>query len=253
MQALNVVLKFTERCNLNCSYCYYFNGLDQSYKEKPAILSIPTATKIVEFLTQGINEIGIKYLSISIHGGEPLLMPKDKFEALCELLFSISPKLDGFVLHLQTNGTLLDKEWIDIFRKFQIKVGISLDHSGHGSYYKTEKAIKLLQKERYDFGVLSVIDPTNDAEIIYNHLVKTLNINGIDFLWPDFTHDRRPPYSAEKYGEFINKMFNIWTINDDPNTRIRFLNSYINLFLGSEGLIYGAEEQTKEMVFISLL
>lgn len=86
MQALNVVLKFTERCNLNCSYCYYFNGMDQSFKERPALLSIDTAIKVVNFLKTGIIEMNIKYLSISIHGGEPLLMPKNQFRTICILI-----------------------------------------------------------------------------------------------------------------------------------------------------------------------
>ena len=36
-KALTVILKLTERCNLNCAYCYYFNGNDHSFKSKPAV------------------------------------------------------------------------------------------------------------------------------------------------------------------------------------------------------------------------
>lgn len=135
---------------------------------------------------------------------------------------------------------------------FNIKVGISLDgpkeyhdkyrlyHSGHGSYSKTEKAINLLKQEKYDFGILSVIAPYNDPKIIYSHFVHTLGVNGIDFLWPDFTHNKLPLYPATKYGEFICGMLKEWTAHDDPKIRIRFINSYLNLLLGGEGLIYGA-------------
>jgi uncharacterized protein len=253
VNSLNLVLKFTERCNLNCSYCYYFNGLDKTFKERPALLSMNILEQIVHFLSEGIEDLEIRNIGISIHGGEPLLMAKNKFITICDKLYkSLFPKLDNFSLSIQTNGVLIDKEWIKIFEQFKIKVGISLDgpaeyhdkyrlyHSGKGSYYKVEKAIRLLQSENYDFGILSVIDPANDPEVIYNHFTKFLGITGVDFLWPDFTHDRLPPiYSTLKYGEFITQMFKIWTKNDDPKIQIRFLNSYLGIFLGKSSLIYG--------------
>jgi len=257
MHNLSLVLKFTKRCNLNCSYCYYFNGLDQTFKERPAILSSNVLEEIICFLENGIIDLDIKELSISIHGGEPLLMRKDKFIYICEQFYKrLSIKLSKFSLVLQTNGTLIDKEWIEIFKQFKITLGISLDgnaeshdkyriyHSGKGSYNKVEKAIKLLQHENYDFGILSVIDPSNNSEIIYNHIIKHLNITGTDFLWPDFTHDRLPKYSAIQYGEFITNIFKIWIKDDNPSIQIRFLSSYLSLFLGGTSLIYGVGSHT---------
>ena len=56
MEALNLVLKLSERCNLNCRYCYYFNGLDQSFRARPAILKDEILEQIIKFLQQGIDE-----------------------------------------------------------------------------------------------------------------------------------------------------------------------------------------------------
>ncbi len=267
MNSLNLVLKVTERCNLNCSYCYYFNGLDQSFKERPAYLSHYILKDIIYFLSQGITELGIKNLGISIHGGEPLLIPKERFISICEEIeHGLSPKLDNLCFSIQTNGVLIDKEWIKIFERFNISVGISLDgpqkyhdkyrvyHSGKGSYSKVEKAIRLMQQENYNFGILSVIDPTNDPELIYDHLITSLGITGLDFLWPDFTHDRLPPHPAIKYGEFITEIFKIWSKRDEPKVRIRFLNSYLQIFLGGSSLIYGigANKNLEELHLITI-
>lgn len=114
-----------------------------------------------------------------------------------------------------------------------------VDHKGKGSYNKVEKAIKLLKKMNYDFGILSVINPTFNPKIIYDHFVRNLEIKGFDFLWPDYTHDRPPPYPAQQYGKFMVEILEEWRKDDDPNIQIRFLNSYINLFLGKSSLIYG--------------
>ena len=35
VQFVEVILKTAERCNLNCSYCYFFHGGDDSYKKHP--------------------------------------------------------------------------------------------------------------------------------------------------------------------------------------------------------------------------
>lgn len=267
MSHFSLVLKFTERCNLNCSYCYYFNGLDSTFKSRPKSLSKEVAHKVLSFLEQGITELGITNLDISIHGGEPLLMPKGDFVYICQIFQdSLSRKLLNLTFSMQTNGTLIDEEWIKIFSKFQIKVGISIDgpkeyhdkyrvyHNGRGSYDKISKAIELLQKENYNFGVLAVIDPQNDPGILYDHFIKTLKIKGLDFLWPDFTYNRPPPYPATKYGEFVTNVFRIWTEHDDPSIQIRFLSSYLNIFLGGTSFIYeiGSDKEEGDLHLITI-
>jgi len=34
-KTIEVVLKLTERCNIDCTYCYVFNKGDESYKKHP--------------------------------------------------------------------------------------------------------------------------------------------------------------------------------------------------------------------------
>lgn len=40
MQSAGVILKTVERCNINCTYCYYFNSKDQSYLNRKPYISI---------------------------------------------------------------------------------------------------------------------------------------------------------------------------------------------------------------------
>lgn len=78
-----------------------------------------------------------------------------------------------------------------------------------------------------------------DPELIFNHFIKDLGIDGVDFLWPDFTHDTPPPYPARMYGIFISEILKIWSTHGDARVRIRFIDSYVRMFLGKEGIIYG--------------
>lgn len=97
----------------------------------------------------------------------------------------------------------------------------------------------MLNKTEYDFGILSVIDPSYSPKDIFEELIIPFRITGIDFLWPDFTHDNPAPYSPIMYGEYVSKLFNYWVEYGDPSIQIRFFNSSINLMLGEKGLIYG--------------
>lgn len=252
MKTLYIVLKITERCNLNCSYCYYFNGLDKSFKSKPAAITIDVVEQVADFLIQGIKDYSIDSLGITLHGGEPMLLNKQAFSRVCNILETkLKPHLKKFIILLQTNGTLITKEWIDLFKKYQIKLGISLDglkdnhdyyrvsHQGKGSYDRIIQSIKLLNLEGYDFGILSVIDPSYSPKNIFKKLIIPYKITGMDFLWPDFTHDTPPPYSAVMYGKYITELFNYWVDHGDSSMQIRFFNSSINLMLGEKGLIYG--------------
>ncbi|RTK92139.1 MAG: radical SAM protein [Rickettsiales bacterium] len=250
--SIEFILKLTERCNLNCSYCYYFNGSDKSFKEKPARLKANIIDGIISFLLQAINELNLDSVGIVFHGGESLLLNKGFFVEYCDKLKKyLEPKLKELTFSLQTNGMLIDEELIQIFQKYKINLGISMDgpklyhdeyritHAGKGSYEQVIKSINLLRKHDYDFGILSVIDPTKDPALIYNHFTKGLSINRLDFLWPDFTHNSPPPYPAQMYGDFITKILKIWISEDNSNIKIRFIDSYMRMFLGERGYIYG--------------
>ena len=69
---------------------------------------------------------------------------------------------------IQTNGTLIDNQWIDLFKQYHFLVGISLDGiqithdfhrriKGEESFHKVIVAINLLKHNNIDFNILSVI------------------------------------------------------------------------------------------------
>lgn len=149
---LEVVLKVTERCNIDCTYCYFFNSTNQDFKDHPAYIKYETIKDCAVFLKNSVEEAGVKFLQIDFHGGEPLMMKKHRFDEMCNLF---KDHLEGIVdlkFAMQTNAMLIDDEWLKIFAKHEIGIGISLDgpkhihdihridHRGRGTYDQRSKA-----------------------------------------------------------------------------------------------------------------
>jgi uncharacterized protein len=62
--------------------------------------------------------------SFDLHGGEPLMTPKKDAERLFAAMAKYNDPL------LQTNGFLIDDEWIAMFVKYDVCIGVSIDGEG---------------------------------------------------------------------------------------------------------------------------
>lgn len=269
MKTIEIILKTAERCNLNCSYCYFFHGGDESYKKHPAFLSIDVCAQVIEFIKQAVNEHKFQRVQIDFHGGEPLLQNKIFFERNCQLIYDNLNDIVDLRLVVQTNATLVDESWIDIFQRFKIHVGVSLDgpkkfndvfridHSGLGSYNAAVKGIRKLQKaaeqHRIDAcGVLCVIDPSRNGVEIYRHFVDELKFTRLDFLLPDLTHDTFDAKYSYSYGEYLCSIFDEWVKDNNPNIYIRILNSTIGMLLGGESHIMSIGPDSSKNIVITI-
>lgn len=99
-------------CNANCPSCYE----REIRKYRKEILDFPAMKKTL------IREIGNGGTGSTIHGGEPLLLGKKRVSEFLKIIFE-----NRGGSGIQTNGTLLDDEWIEIFKKYKTTVGVSLD------------------------------------------------------------------------------------------------------------------------------
>lgn len=252
-KSLQLVIKTVERCNINCSYCYVFNMIDQSYKRHPPYINSETLNAIATFIQQGCHDLELEEVSIVFIGGEPLMQKKRDFDNMCAMFQSNLGSIVKVNFSLQTNAILVDEEWIELFQKYNIGIGVSLDgpkeyhdkdrvdRRSRGTYDRVVEKIKLLQRHLHDkIGILCVINPQHSPKLIYRHFVDELGIKNFDFLLPDFHHDNLPQnFSADSYGDFLCGLFDEWLADNNPEIDVRFLSSTINVFTGGNSYLYG--------------
>jgi len=118
-----LVLVISQRCNLDCRYCYADGGEYHEFKQ--AFMTKETAVAAVEYFLEKFPQ-GIS--NLQFFGGEAL-MNLSLMEEVClwvvETFESRGLKRPHFTI--VTNGTLIDQRTIDLFNQFQFSVTISLD------------------------------------------------------------------------------------------------------------------------------
>lgn len=113
---LAILLVPTLACNLRCPYCFEKN-------KKPIKMNFDMCDKIIDFIK---SHTYAKTMSLTWYGGEPLLAP----DIIKYFLIKLSKvKMPQFISHgMITNGTLLTKENISIFKKYPLNsIQITLD------------------------------------------------------------------------------------------------------------------------------
>ncbi len=269
LENLIVILKTTEKCNLSCKYCYFFNGQYDHHKFHPSSISRDIITKIGNFLIEACRDFNLKFIRFSFHGGEPLLQKQEEFDWMCNFF---KEKLSSHVeisFAVQTNATLITENWINLFAKHEVKVGVSLDgpkeyndenriyYNGKGSYDNIKKGILNLQKAvklgHIDkIGVLCVINTRRNAKKIYRHFVDDLKLKKMDFILPDYTWDTFQNQSAEKYGFFLNEVFDEWINDNNPQIVVRILEAVIRNIGGTSSSLLGVGPEVSNLKVITI-
>lgn len=247
------IVKVASLCNLNCSYCYYYNGADNSYRGRPKLMS-PEITEVMtdKIITHAHNH-GLSDVDITLHGGEPLLIDKQSFVRMMREFDRIDQAGVTTRRKCQTNAVLLDPEWIDLLTEWRIWLGISMDgpkaahdefrvdHAGRGSYDHTVRGLQLAlanEPNGLRTSVISVINPKHAGASMYRHL-RSLGVKRMDFLLPESNYAYPPPdYEplgpATAYGDFLIDVFDAWIAEDDPEVLVRLLDRIIRSCLGKD-------------------
>jgi uncharacterized protein len=156
-----LVLQPTPFCNISCSYCY-LGSRDQKGL-------MPLA--VVDATIRNIVDSGLlpSRLSVIWHAGEPLVAPPSFYEAAFDRIAEVTRGRAQVLHSIQTNGTLLTRAWCSLFKRWNVRVGVSVDgpaflhdkhrrtRSGRPTHSSVLKGIRLLQAESVPFHCIAVV------------------------------------------------------------------------------------------------
>ena len=233
-------------CNLDCRYCYY---LDKSflYGGREPLMDEETLETLIRSYIRS-NET--PEVTFHWHGGEPLVAGKDFYRKVLELERRYA---DGKTIHntIQTNGTLLDREWTDILLEGDFLVGVSLDgpasvhdrfrrdKGGAPTFEAVLRGVSLLRQTGVPFNTLTTVNSASEGHgtEVYRFL-KAIGSRYMQFLpvvehvkYPSgVSHKRARPHivppsepgarlaewsvSAAGFGRFLCDVFDEWLRGD---------------------------------------
>ena len=238
-------------CNLRCTYCFYLEKAEMFSETKKHRMSNEIQEELIR---QAMQQSG-ESVSIAWQGGEPALIGLDFYKRAVELEIKYG---HGQIVGngLQTNGTLLNEDWAQFLKQYDWLVGLSLDGpehihnhyrkdtAGKGTHKRVEDNAKMLLQNEVATNVLACLTDysVNFPEESYNYF-KSLGLNWMQFI-PIVETDKKDPsrasdfsVTAEKYGEFLCKIFDLWMAdfqNGQPVTHVRHFDSVFYSYAGME-------------------
>jgi uncharacterized protein len=246
------VLKVHGRCNLACDYCYVYGLADQRWRSRPRAMSSVVVARTAERVAEHVAAHGLSDVEVVLHGGEPLLAGRAAVESLVTRFRSTVQVPVRFTV--QTNGTLLDRDFLELFAALGVRVGVSVDgtpeaHDRHrvrpdgtGSWADVRAALVALRSFPAVYGgLLCVVDVRNDPVRVYESLLE-FSPPAVDFLLPHGNWSSPPPERvagspATPYADWLIAVFDRWY--GRPVTRVRLFEELMAVLLGGDSGVEG--------------
>src|SRR5260221_5765002 len=149
-------------CNIDCKYCYL---PDRTLVRR-------MSPKIVEqsfrFLLEKPEWLASPFV-IAWHAGQPLAVPMEFYESAFVLLHRLAPASCAIENWFQTNATLITQEWCDFIKRWDVRVGVSIDgperihdwnrrdRAGKGTFKRVFQGTDLLKANGIEFTAIGVL------------------------------------------------------------------------------------------------
>jgi uncharacterized protein len=169
------------------------------------------------------------------HGGEPLICGIPYYEAIKTIQDRFTKQGRMIENAFQTNGTLINQNWISLFQLLDASVGISVDGpktihdlnrryvNSNSSYDDTMRGVRLLARAGLSYSAISVV--SNNSVSRLNEALDFFVDEGfgvVDFI-PSFYHNDPISIDAESYANAMIGLYDYWKEQYDDKIYIRFL------------------------------
>lgn len=237
-----LLIKVAARCNIDCSYCYWFR--DAAVYRKPKLMSLGVLQQLLRRIDEHIVKYSLAEFPLILHGGEPLLWGIENFARIADTCEDISARTNCKIpIGVTTNGVLIDEAWLDCFEAHDISVAISLDgpahiHDAHrrtfqgsGTHAAVESAARMLLSRDIEVSALAVCNPAHEPREYFDFFAGC-GIANYDIMIPDATVDESPPHIAA----FYKGLFDLWleANRHERTVDIRIVTDMVSALLGND-------------------
>jgi len=231
-------------CNLKCRYCFYCYD-NKANLGQAKVMDDATMENLVRNYAQSSHPPYI----FAFQGGEPLLAGVDFYERFIETLNRMLPPRSPVSVAIQTNGTLVDENWLALFKKMNALIGVSIDGdrevhdanrvdgAGKGSFERALAGFRMLAENGVPANILTTVNSVSAQHParVYDFLRNEVKADYLQFIpIMDLNEKGAPmPYSvdAEAYYGFVKTIFEKWKASD-PRPSVRLFDNIYEVILG---------------------
>lgn len=249
MKNLNLLIKpASSACNMDCRYCFY---KDEAEKRMTACYGM-MSEDVMEHIIKKALEYAQETCTFGFQGGEPTLAGLAFFRKFTDLVEKYNKNRIAVSYSLQTNGILIDKEWISFLAEKKFLVGVSLDgpkeiqdanrldQNKKSTFQRVTRAIQGMLKNQVEVNGLTVLtrQSARHVEKIYSFL-KKLGVRYqqyIPCLDPLGQPQGKECYSLspELFAQAHKRLFDLWFLDLMRNDYV-----YIRQFENWVGILKG--------------
>lgn len=234
-------------CNLSCRYCFYLSR-ESLY---PGSGSRMSDDLLESYIRQHIEAHSAPEITFNWQGGEPVLMGLDFFLKAVRLQQKFIKPGARILNTLQTNATILNREWCRFLRDNEFLVGVSLDgpradhdayrcdRTGAPTFDRVMAGIELLREHQVEFNVLSCVHAENAGRglEVYRFLRDEVRAPVVQFIPVVERVDGSEALSSHsvtgrQYGEFLISVFDEWVRRDVGSMFVQIFDVALGIWFG---------------------
>jgi len=212
-----LMVQGTRFCNIDCRYCYLPNRTDKATFDLAHL----------DALLPKLHEAGLLGAELTLlwHAGEPMVLKPDWYRAAFERIDALlAPSGTRAIHNFQTNAILVKDAWIDFFREWNVRVGVSIDgpaelhdqrrvtRDGKGTHAKGLAGLRKLVAAGLNPSAICVLtaDSLSRPDEIYDFFraegVPTVGFNVEEIEGPNTTSSLSADGAVDAYRAFLKRI-----------------------------------------------
>lgn len=209
--------------------------------------------EILELVIAQSIKASPKRVRFQWHGGEPLLAGIQFYQNAVALQEKYLLPDQKIINSIQTNGTLINEDWVAFLKEACFGIGVSLDGpehlhnfarvdaAGKGTFTRVMRGVRLLRKSGIKFGIIAVINRHNvscprEMYEFFSREKLSFSPNPCVMRNPETDEPFGLSVDPMDYARFMIQVCDLWLSEDDPKFRVRPL---VNIVQGLLGVSHG--------------